>query len=243
MPRDDGGVAIPHRSNQPHVSDLPQLVERAARLAADHRRVLLGITGPPGVGKSTLAKEIVRQVGDRARLVEMDGFHLPQSRLSELGRLERMGAIDTFDAGRFVALVHALRDPGEGTIYAPGFRRDIEEPIEAASPIEPDVRLVVIEGNYLLASEKPWRELRELFDEIWYCERDEEARIASLVDRHREFGKSLEEARRWALGNDQSNADLIVRSRSRADLIAALDGTLTSETAALAIHPDSVGKA
>ncbi len=190
-------------------------------------RALLGITGPPGVGKSTLANEVVRQVGDTARLVEMDGFHLPQARLAELGSLGRMGAIDTFDATGFVALVASLRTPGENTIYAPEFRRDIGESIADARPIEPSVQLVVIDGNYLLMSEKPWGALRELIDEMWYCERDEKARIASLIDRHRAHGKSPDEARRWALGSDQRNAELIKRTRSRADLIAVLDDVLS----------------
>ena len=130
------------------------------------------------------------------------------------------------DAAGFLALVRRLRSSRGEIIYAPGFSRDLEESIAGALPIEPNVQLVVVEGNYLLVPEEPWSELRDLFDEVWYCERDEQARVANLIARHRVYGKSEDEARRWALGPDQRNAELIARTRSRADLIARLDGQL-----------------
>jgi pantothenate kinase len=224
--RVDGG---PHVLGPPCVTCLSELLVRARALAGSDRRTLLGVTGAPGAGKSTLAQALVHDVGATARLVGMDGFHLSQSRLGELGRGTRKGAIDTFDAAGFVALVRRLREPAENVIYAPEFRREIEDSIAGAVAIEASIRLVVVEGNYLLASHPPWAELRGLFDEIWYCERDERARLVSLVARHRAFGKSEEEARRWALGSDQHNAALIVKTRARADLIARLDGQLPGE--------------
>lgn len=196
-----------------------ELVERARAFAAADRRTLLGVTGAPGAGKSTLGDEIRSWTRGVARVVGMDGFHICKARLAELGRLDRMGAIDTFDAAGLVTLLRRLRDPGAEVVYAPEFRREIEEPIAGAVAIEPEARLVVIEGNYLLAAEEPWDQVRGLLDEVWYCEADEELRVANLIARHRTFGKSPEDARRWALGPDQRNAELIVRTRLRADLI------------------------
>jgi pantothenate kinase len=205
------------------ITDFGELCARAAELANQGGRRLLGITGAPGAGKSTLAEAIVDRVGGGARLVGVDGFHLSQARLAELGRLDRKGAIDTFDGSGFVTLLRRLRAWGEETVYAPEFRREFEESIACAQAIEPHIRLLVVEGNYLLVPEPPWGELRTLLDEVWYCERDEGARIADLIARHRRYGKSDEAARRWARGTDQRNADLIRTTRSRADVVVALN--------------------
>lgn len=204
------------------VAQLDDLFSRARRLALAGERRLLGITGPPGAGKSTLARVIVDEVGASSRLVEMDGFHLAQSRLAELGRLQRKGAIDTFDGAGFLELALRLRRQGTETVYAPQFRRDLEEPVAGSLAVEPEARLVVIEGNYLLVPQEPWGRLRALLDEVWYCEPGEDVRLQRLVDRHRRYGKSGEEARCWALGPDQRNADLIAATRGSADLIVGL---------------------
>jgi pantothenate kinase len=210
----------------PGVMCLPELCARARTLAAVGGRTLLGITGAPGAGKSTLGRVVVEEIGLGARLVAMDGFHLSRTRLAELGRLDRKGAPDTFDVAGLVALVRRLRDRLEDTsevIYAPEFRRDLEEPIAGAIAVEPDVRLVVVEGNYLLIPEEPWSQLHGLFDEVWYCETDEATRLANLIARHQAYGKSQQDARRWALGPDQRNAELIATTRPRADVIARID--------------------
>ncbi len=112
--------------------------------------------------------------------------------------------------------------PPKRSSTRPEFHRDQEISIAAAVPIEPQVELVVIEGNYLLAPERPWGGVRGQFDEIWYCERDDEIRIADLIARHRTYGKSEEEAVRWVLESDQRNAELIEATRPRADLVVKL---------------------
>jgi pantothenate kinase len=153
----------------------------------------------------------------------MDGFHLAEAELRRLGRHERKGAIDTFDADGFVALLRRLSEPG-GVVYAPEFRREIEEPIAGAIPVPVDVSLVVTEGNYLLASQPPWDEVRVLLDEAWFLEVDEAVRLDRLTARHIAYGRPPAEARARARGTDQRNADLIAATRQRADLIIRLGG-------------------
>ncbi len=198
-------------------ADLRALTARASALLGDGRRVL-GVTGPPGAGKSTLAAEVVSALAGSAVLVPMDGFHLAQSELDRLGRHDRKGAIDTFDAAGFVALVRRLRAATED-VYAPTFRRDLEEPIAGAINVAASVPLVVLEGNYLLATDPPWVALRELIDDVWYVELDRESRLERLVRRHVAFGRDLPAAREWALGTDERNAALIAQTRDRADVL------------------------
>jgi pantothenate kinase len=209
-------------ADPPTATRLAELVERA-RILAGKDRALLGVTGAPGAGKSTLAQALVEQVGEVARLVSMDGFHLARSRLLQLGRLADIGAIDTFDAAGFLALMRRLRRPAQEIVYAPEFRREIDEAVACAVPVEPEAKLVVVDGNYLLASQPPWHELRELLDEIWYVEVEEHTRVADLIARHRAYGNSVEEAHRMAHGPDRRNAELVASTRSLAHLIVRLD--------------------
>jgi pantothenate kinase len=200
---------------------LDELVARAERLAATGQRSLLGICGAPGAGKSTLAARVVEALGDRAVLVGMDGFHLAQRELNRLGRAERKGAPDTFDAAGYVDLLRRLRRRGPDTVYAPEFRREIEEPIACAVPVPPETPLVVTEGNYLLLADRPWDGVRPLLDEVWFLAPDERVRIARLIARHEAFGRSPEQARARALGSDQANAVRVDATSGRADLVIA----------------------
>ncbi|MEU7161509.1 nucleoside/nucleotide kinase family protein [Streptomyces chrestomyceticus] len=202
---------------------LPHLVERARRLAASAtpaRRRLLGIAGPPGSGKSTLAARLVAGLAGSAVLVPMDGFHLAEAELRRLGRTDRKGAPDTFDAAGYAALLSRLRSPApETTVYAPAFDRRIEEPVAGSVPVPPDVPLVVTEGNYLLLDGPSWTDARECLDEVWYVDLDDAERVRRLVDRHERFGKSRAHAERFVRTSDEANARLVTAGRARADLV------------------------
>ena len=203
----------------PSMNDLTAMARQLARTG---QRRILGITGPPGAGKSTLADAIVEAVGGDARLVGMDGFHLAQRELARLGRQERKGAPDTFDVAGYVALLRRLGENTEAVVYAPWFDRAIEEPIACAVPVEREVPLVVTEGNYLLVDDGDWAQIKPLLGTCWYVDLEERIRIDRLVARHQAFGRTSEEAREWVLRSDQRNAELVVRTRERADLVVTL---------------------
>ena len=165
------------------IEDQDAMVARACALAAQGGRRILGIAGPPGGGKSTVARAVVAELGPAARLVPMDGFHLAQPELVRLGRRERMGAPDTFDSAGYAALLNRLRGD-EPVVYAPEFRREIEEPIAGAIAVPSTVPLVVTEGNYLLLQDERWAPVHDLLDETWYVETDEELRVQRLIQRY-----------------------------------------------------------
>jgi pantothenate kinase len=198
---------------------LAECVARARRLMVAGERRLLGITGGPGAGKSTLAGRLAEALDADAVVVPMDGFHLAQMELRRLGREERKGAPDTFDAAGYVALLRRLRHPDAPIVYAPQFHREIEEPIAGAIPVAAGVPLVVTEGNYLLLREGPWAQIRSLLDEVWFLDVDEDVRLTRLVDRHVQFGRDPATARRRATGSDQRNAEWIAPTWVWADVV------------------------
>jgi pantothenate kinase len=206
---------------------LSALVTAARRLITPGERRILGITGAPGAGKSTLAAQLVAALGEQAVLVGMDAFHLANAELDRLGRRERKGAVDTFDAAGYQNLLRRLRDRSDPVVYGAIFDRSIEESIACALPVPREVPLIITEGNYLLVDAEPWRGTADLLDECWYVDPGEQTRIDRLIARHVQFGRNLDEARSRSLGTDQRNADVIAGTRERADRIVQVSDGVT----------------
>jgi pantothenate kinase len=201
------------------VIDLDALVRRALGRPG---RALIGVAGPPGAGKSTLAERLVTAVGPAAALVPMDGFHLADAALDRLGLRARKGAPETFDGWGYLALLRRLAVETDHPVWAPDFERTLEQPVAGSIPVDPEVRLVVTEGNYLLLERPPWPQVRAALGEVWYVEADASVRLERLLARHVAFGKSPAEARAWVAAVDEPNARLVERSRDAADLVVRL---------------------
>lgn len=214
------------------------LAERARELGSADLRAILGITGPPGAGKSTfvslllaeLAAGAGRDGSDSATResswvahVPMDGFHLADVQLRRLGLLDRKGAPETFDVAGYAAALERLRRDAGVVVYMPGFEREIEQPIAASIAVPPTARLLVTEGNYLLLGDGDgdgaWAKARSCLDEVWYCDLDEQIRRSRLVARHVRFGKSPAAAEEWVARSDEANAQRVVATREAADLV------------------------
>ena len=184
------------------------------------QRTLLGITGAPGSGKSTFAAWLQQQFGpDLAVVVPMDGFHLGNAIIDGTPLRQRKGAIDTFDAGGYLSLLRRLVRRDEAVVYAPEFRRALDEPVAASIAVPASVPLVITEGNYLLAEPAPWKEVRAQLDEVWFVDTPPVLRLSRLVDRHMEFGMERTAAQAWAAGPDEANARIIQATRQEADRI------------------------
>ncbi len=193
----------------PSVPALPGTARaRLTRLLSSGRRSLLGLVGPPGSGKSTLAQRCSKRSPRAAQVVPMDGFHLANVELARLGRAGRKGAPDTFDAAGYVDLLRRLRQQADDEIvYAPEFRREIEEPIAGAIAVLPQTAPGHHRRQLPAARQGAWAGWRGCSMTVWYVDVDDGLRTERLVARHAQFGRSRSRRRRVAYRRAQRAAD------------------------------------
>ena len=191
-------------------------------LSVDHKneRILVGISGAPGSGKSTLSTALSSKLNKSehvAAVIPMDGYHLDNNLLKDLGVLQRKGAPETFD---FVGFKHLLlRVKNEDEVVYPVFDREREIAIAGAGILKKNIRIVIVEGNYLLFDEEPWSCLSKLWDYSVFLDVELTVLEQRLIDRWIDLGFSRAEAQQKALGNDIQNAKRVIASRIQANKI------------------------
>lgn len=203
---------------------VPHIVTMAG--TAEGRRIAIGLAGGPGAGKSTLAAELVTMLNaihpGQAALVPMDGFHIKHATLEDMGETDRKGAPHTFEGAAFVSFLHHLKQ-AKAAVSGPGYSRKIEDTVEDAFTVLPEVKILIVEGNYLLLSDGPWAGVRALLDYAVFLEVPRETVRARLLQRHGEEGLFTEARNRAHIErNDLPNYDLVDGSKGRAEVIFAL---------------------
>lgn len=207
------------RTEDNRVTGLDPLVERVLAVPQGAGRTLIAIAGAPASGKSTLAADLTRSVqaaGRKAQLIPMDGFHLDNAVLQGRGLLSRKGAPETFDAEGFIVLMNRVKAGGE--VVCPTFDRSRDVSVAGAAVIDADCDLAVVEGNYLLFDEAPWRSLADLWDRSIWCDTPEAVLRERCVQRWLTHDHTPEDARARAEGNDMANARRVIAARLPADV-------------------------
>jgi pantothenate kinase len=218
---------MPTRLNLTPQQALQRLVPHILEMESQaHARIAIGIAGGPGTGKSTLAAEIVTMLNatkpGSAQLVPMDGFHMRHAKLEAMGQVDFKGAPHTFEGAAFVSFLHHLKS-ASAAVSGPGYSRQIEDVVEDAFTVGPDVRVLIVEGNYLLLTEGPFAGVRPLLDYAVFIDVPRDLVAARLLKRHAEAGLFGEERNRAHIARtDLPNYDLVSLSQDRADVVICL---------------------
>ena len=206
------------------LNSIDEALSRIKDLALKHSsRFIIGIVGKPGAGKSTLTSHLIENLPKNSvSLVPMDGYHLSNQQLKNLGLSDRKGAFNTFDSNGYVSLLKRINTETDQDIYFPVFHREIEESYAADGVVLANTKIVLTEGNYLLFDKAGWEKVAAELTEIWYININDDVRIERLVKRHEFYGKDKESAFNWATGSDEINAKIVESTASKADVIINL---------------------
>lgn len=212
-----------------HLPNLP--LQHLQTLAhSTQQRLLIGLAGLPGSGKTTLAKQLQSEFlkqnpASSMQVLSMDGFHLSKAQLSQFPdpkhAFARRGAPWTFDAAGFVQKLTALQ-AGQSRVTWPIFEHSVGDPVADAIVIEPSCQIILVEGLYILYREAAWAGLAGLWDETWYLDTPLELAQTRLVQRHQQAWEvSYVVALERVLSSDAKNAALVASLRDQADYLIA----------------------
>ncbi|AWY00023.1 hypothetical protein A8139_08455 [Marinomonas primoryensis] len=190
-------------------------------------RTLIGLTGGPGSGKSTLANHLISHfsapLAEQVTCLSMDGFHLSKSQLRALPNAEealaRRGAPWTFDSAAFVSRVMNIKQSYQrDDILWPSFDHTFGDPVEDDLKIKKEVKVVLVEGLYLLHQQDGWQASQSLFNEHWFLDIPLDIAIERLAQRHMNaWGLSHEQAMDRINQSDGLNAELVASYKNQAD--------------------------
>ncbi|KAK9704933.1 hypothetical protein RND81_07G021000 [Saponaria officinalis] len=216
-----------------------RLLPTAAATANPNLKYIIGLAGPPGAGKSTVASEVVQRINKKwpqkapsmdelvespevAIVLPMDGFHLYRRQLDAMEDPKeahaRRGAPWTFDPARLLKCLQTLRN--EGSVYAPSFDHGVGDPVEDDIFVSLQHKVVIVEGNYLLLDEGVWSDISAVFDEKWFIDVDLDTSMERVLKRHMSKSNRSPDEAKWRIDyNDRPNAELIMKSKKNADLV------------------------
>ena len=190
---------------------------------AEGQRLVLAIAGAPASGKSTIAARLNDRLNEvdpgSTALLPMDGYHFDDEMLVPRGWRPRKGAPHTFDVGGYASALRRIRANDEPFVAVPRFDRDLEIARAGAIIIEPTVRLIVSEGNWLLLQDEPWPMLLPLFDHTALVKTEWETVVQRNRDRWVGYDFTEEMIRQKLEGNDLPNARLVYERSAEPDWV------------------------
>jgi pantothenate kinase len=207
------------------------LVQRLLASLKPDARLLVSVAGIPGSGKtafSTLLTGILNAHcrEDIAVLIGQDGWHYPNAYLDshtlhfggeEVTLRSIKGAPESYDTTSAYSCLLSIRQQVE--VSFPVYDRTFHDPIPHAGHILKSQRIIIVEGNYWLLDEDPWRSFYPLFDLHILLSADTASLVDGLRQRHLKGGKTPQTVEEHIRRVDFTNAARILQHLLPPDII------------------------
>ncbi|PKQ26247.1 MAG: nucleoside/nucleotide kinase family protein [Actinobacteria bacterium HGW-Actinobacteria-4] len=193
--------------------------------ASGSARTIVGIAGPPGGGKTTLARALCEATGFAHS--PGDGFIIDASFADADGTFRDRGTVSGFDTAGYATLLRDVRRSyGTADVTVPNYRHTQDGAGADAWVVPREARGVVTECNFLGSGSHGWPEVRGHLDVLIYVDQTWEVCRPRLMERQLAKGRTPAEAATRVDSHDRENFLEATRAAALADFVVPGANTL-----------------
>lgn len=209
------------------------LLKQLQRLQKEKKeRIIVFMAAPPAVGKTTLCEFLEYLSKQDQELTDiqalgLDGFHYHSDYINShdaivLGEKVPMkqvkGCPETYDTEKLRQKLEHIKTED---ILWPVYDRNLHDVVEDQIKVTQDI--ILIEGNWLLLKEEPWKTMQQYADYKILILAEEEMLKERLISRKEKGGLSREEAVAWYQNSDSKNVIRVLRDSLQGDLLLKVE--------------------